>query len=91
VLPALGRLILVGIAMEALELAAAPIVLKELEIRGAITYRRAEFQEAIDLLAAGRIPAERLITAAVPLADAEQAFRDLTAPGTEQIKILLTP
>ena len=37
---------------------APPVVLKELNLRGVIAYRRSEFQEAIDLLAAGRIPTD---------------------------------
>ena len=49
------------------------------------------FQAAIDLLAAGAIPVDELITEIVPLVEAEAAFQALTARGTEKVKILLAP
>ncbi|HKO28042.1 MAG TPA: alcohol dehydrogenase catalytic domain-containing protein [Solirubrobacteraceae bacterium] len=91
VLRPLGRLLLVGLALEPLDLAAPPIVIKELSIRGVIAYRRAQFQAAIDMLAAGAIPVDELITEVVPLAEAENAFRALTTRGTDKVKILLAP
>ena len=87
----LGRLLLVGLSLTPLDLAAPAIVIKELEIRGVIAYRRTQFQAAIDLLAAGVIPVEELITEIVPLADAEAAFQSLTARGSDKLKILLAP
>jgi (R,R)-butanediol dehydrogenase/meso-butanediol dehydrogenase/diacetyl reductase len=87
----LGRLLLVGLSLTPLDLAAPPIVIKELEIRGVIAYRRAQFQAAIDMLAAGAIAVDELITGVVPLGEAEAAFRALTARGSEKLKILLAP
>jgi (R,R)-butanediol dehydrogenase / meso-butanediol dehydrogenase / diacetyl reductase len=87
----LGVVVLVGIALEPLDLAAPPLVLKEVEVRGALTYRRSDFAEAIDLLARGRIPVDDLITATAPLEDAERAFKMLTAPGNSHVKVLLQP
>jgi (R,R)-butanediol dehydrogenase/meso-butanediol dehydrogenase/diacetyl reductase len=87
----LGRLLLVGLSLEPLDLAAAPIVINELEIRGVIAYQRAQFQAAIDMLAAGAIPVDELISEIVPLAEAESAFQSLTARGTDKVKILLAP
>ena len=87
----LGRLPLVGLSLAPLDLAAPPIVIKELEIRGVIAYRRAQFQAAIDMLADGAIPVDELITEVVPLSNAEAAFQSLTARGTKKLKILLAP
>jgi (R,R)-butanediol dehydrogenase/meso-butanediol dehydrogenase/diacetyl reductase len=87
----LGRVVLVGIALEALDIPAPAIVFKEAELVGALTYRRAEFAEAIDLLAAGDVPSEALITDVVGLERAEETFQTLTAPGNTQIKVLLEP
>jgi (R,R)-butanediol dehydrogenase/meso-butanediol dehydrogenase/diacetyl reductase len=91
VLRPLGRLLLVGLSLTPLDLAAPAIVIKELEIRGVIAYRRAQFQAAIDMLAAGVIPVSELITNVVPLAEAEAAFQALTAPGSDTLKTLLAP
>ena len=87
----LGRLLLVGLSLTPLDLPAPAIVIKELEIRGVIAYRRAQFQAAIDLLAAGAIPVGELITEIVPLVEAEAAFQSLTARGSEKLKVLLAP
>jgi (R,R)-butanediol dehydrogenase/meso-butanediol dehydrogenase/diacetyl reductase len=87
----LGRLLLVGLSLTPLDLAAPAIVIKELEIQGVIAYRRAQFQAAIDMLARGVIPVGELITEIVPLVEAEAAFQALTARGSEKVKILLAP
>jgi (R,R)-butanediol dehydrogenase / meso-butanediol dehydrogenase / diacetyl reductase len=87
----LGRLVLVGLSLTPLALAAPPIVIKELEIQGVIAYRRAQFQAAIDMLAAGAIPVGELITEIVPLGEAEAAFQALTVRGSDKLKILLAP
>jgi (R,R)-butanediol dehydrogenase/meso-butanediol dehydrogenase/diacetyl reductase len=91
ILRPLGRLLLVGLSLAPLDLAAPPIVIKELSIRGVIAYQRAQFQAAIDMLAAGAIPVDDLITEVVPLAEAESAFQALTARGNDKVKILLAP
>jgi (R,R)-butanediol dehydrogenase/meso-butanediol dehydrogenase/diacetyl reductase len=91
VLRPLGRLLLVGLSLAPLDLAAPPIVIKELSIRGVIAYQRAQFQAAIDMLAAGAIPVDELISEVMPLEEAEEAFQSLTARGTDKLKVLLTP
>ena len=87
----LGRVILVGMSLEPLDLAAPPILIKELELRGVVSYRRAHFARAIELLASGRIPTDELITHTAPLDEAEAMFQALTAPGNAHVKILLDP
>jgi 2-desacetyl-2-hydroxyethyl bacteriochlorophyllide A dehydrogenase len=87
----LGRVMLVGLSLEPLELPAPAIVLGELTLRGVLTYSRADFAAAIDLLARGRIPVERIVTSTAPLEGAEAAFATLTAAGNTELKILLTP
>jgi (R,R)-butanediol dehydrogenase / meso-butanediol dehydrogenase / diacetyl reductase len=86
-----GQVMLVGVTLEPLDLAAVPIVLKEVELRGVLAYRRDEFSRAIELLASGAIPSEKLITATAPLDDAEAMFRALTAPGNTHLKVVLEP
>jgi (R,R)-butanediol dehydrogenase / meso-butanediol dehydrogenase / diacetyl reductase len=89
--PPLGRVIVVGISLEPLDLAAPPLVIKEVELRGSLTYRRADFQRAIELLAESLIPADELITGVVALDDAEATFRALTTRGNDHVKVLLKP
>lgn len=87
----LGRVVLVGIAMEPLDLSAPALVLKEAEIRGALAYRRADYAEAIALLAGGRVPTGELITGSAGLDDAEAMFQALTSRGNTHLKVLLQP
>jgi threonine dehydrogenase-like Zn-dependent dehydrogenase len=87
----LGKLILVGLSLEPLDLPAPAIVLKEITIRGVIAYRRAEFSASIELLARGAIPVDALVTATVPLEAAETSFQALTSPGNEHLKVLIQP
>ena len=87
----LGRVVMVGVAPEPFALDSLPVVFKEVDIRGSFIYRRADFQEAIDLLAAGIIPSAALISGSVAFDRAEATFRALTAPGNRRIKVLLDP
>jgi len=87
----LARIMLVGLPLDPLDLEAAPILFKELELRGIMIYTHTNFTTAIQLLARGAIPVEKLVTATVPLAEAEASFQALSAPGNAHLKILLDP
>ena len=86
-----GTVLMGGLAHAPLEFASARAVMKELTLRGARVYRSREFDEAITLLAAGAVDADRLITREVPLdrgiTDAFDALRD----SRDEMKILITP
>ena len=88
---AAGTVVLVGIALEPLNLEAPPIVMKELELRGVIAYSRADFTAAIDMLARGALAVDRIVTATVGLDEAESSFQALTAPGNRHLKVLIEP
>jgi threonine dehydrogenase-like Zn-dependent dehydrogenase len=60
-------------------------------LRGSFAYRPACFDEAIELLAAGKVPSEDLISSRRPLEDAADSFTELLTPGTSELKILLQP
>ena len=66
-------------------------MLRELTIRGVLTYTRAEFADAIGLLASRRIPGDDLITATARLEEAESMFQTLTSPGNTHVKVVLQP
>jgi threonine dehydrogenase-like Zn-dependent dehydrogenase len=87
----LGRVLMVGMALEPFPLDQLPLIFKEVDVRGAIIYRRADFDEAIALLAAGRIPSGELVSGAVGFDRAEETFQALTAPGNQRVKVLLDP
>jgi (R,R)-butanediol dehydrogenase / meso-butanediol dehydrogenase / diacetyl reductase len=87
----LGRVVAVGIAPEPFALDPLPFIFKEVDVRGAIIYRRADFDSAIDLLGSGRIPSAELISDRVGFDRAEETFQALLAPGNRRIKVLLDP
>jgi (R,R)-butanediol dehydrogenase/meso-butanediol dehydrogenase/diacetyl reductase len=87
----LGRVIIVGIAPDALALQPLGMVFKEVDVRGSFIYRRDDFQRAIDLLAAGAIPSDALIDDVVGFDRAEETFQALVAPANQRVKVLLDP
>jgi (R,R)-butanediol dehydrogenase / meso-butanediol dehydrogenase / diacetyl reductase len=86
-----GVIALLGVLEEPVEISQMNLMVKEAQVRASFAYRPGNFDEAIDLLLAGRVPAERLITAREPLERAEAMFAELLRPGTEQVKVLLKP
>ncbi|MBF4163350.1 zinc-dependent alcohol dehydrogenase [Nocardioides acrostichi] len=83
-----GRLVVVGIHAAAREVDLHRVFWRELTLVGARVYERADFEEAVRLLAVGEIPAELLITAVQPLDEAAEAFATLDAGG-EVMKVLV--
>jgi (R,R)-butanediol dehydrogenase/meso-butanediol dehydrogenase/diacetyl reductase len=86
-----GIVVLLGVLEEPVEISQLVALIKEAQIRGSFAYRRREFEEAVELLVAGKIPADRLITGRAPLEQAQSMFERLENPATEDIKILLEP
>jgi (R,R)-butanediol dehydrogenase/meso-butanediol dehydrogenase/diacetyl reductase len=86
-----GVIVLLGVLEEPIEISQLVLMIKEAQVRASFAYRREEFEEAIELLAAGRLPADRLITRTARLEEAQSMFDLLSDPQTEQIKILLSP
>ena len=86
-----GVIGLLGVLEEPVEISQMNLMIKEAQVRASFAYRPANFDEAIELIAAGRVPAERLITPRAPLERAEEMFAELLRPGTDQVKVLLKP
>jgi (R,R)-butanediol dehydrogenase/meso-butanediol dehydrogenase/diacetyl reductase len=86
-----GRIVLLGVLEEPVEISQLLLMLKEAQIRASFAYRPGDFDEAIELISAGRIPAETLITGREPLDRAQEMFEVLEQPGTEHLKVLLRP
>ena len=86
-----GRIVLLGVLEEPVEINQLLLLLKEASIHASFAYRPADFDEAIELIAAGKVPTDRLITGREPLENAEAMFAELVDPSTEHIKVLLRP
>jgi (R,R)-butanediol dehydrogenase / meso-butanediol dehydrogenase / diacetyl reductase len=86
-----GVICLLGVLEEPVEISQMNLILKEAQIRASFGYRPGNFDQAIELIASGRVPVERLITAREPLERAEAMFAELLRPGTNHVKVLLKP
>ena len=83
-----GRLVLVAIHPEPQPVRLFDFFWKELELRGARVYEPEDYERAIALLEAGRLPLERLITSVEPL-DRLPAVFDDHASLSSAMKILV--
>jgi (R,R)-butanediol dehydrogenase/meso-butanediol dehydrogenase/diacetyl reductase len=82
-----GTIVVVAIHPTPREINLQRVFWRELSILGARVYQRTDFEKAVELLAAGNIPADLLITRIVPLADTQSAFADLEAGRAMKILI----
>jgi len=86
-----GTIALVGMLEEPVPISQLNVMLKEVVLRGSFAYRPRDFDEAIEMLAAGKVPVEELVTSRHPLEKAAACFEELRRPGTGELKVLLTP
>jgi (R,R)-butanediol dehydrogenase/meso-butanediol dehydrogenase/diacetyl reductase len=86
-----GIIVLLGVLEEPVEISQLVLLIKEAQMRASFAYRREDFDEAIELLRAGKVPADRLITGTAGLEQAQEMFERLEDPRTDQIKVLLAP
>lgn len=83
-----GRVVVVAIFPEPTPVALFDLFWKELDLRGARVYEPDDFEEALDLLAAGALPVERLLTAVEPIQRVPDLFAELLE-GRQAMKILV--
>jgi 2-desacetyl-2-hydroxyethyl bacteriochlorophyllide A dehydrogenase len=88
VLAARGRGVLVGIHGEPRQVDVHRVFLHELSLVGARVYERADFTEAVRMLAAADLPSGELVSDVVPLPAAAEAFR-LLESGGRVVKVLV--
>ena len=74
-----GTLVVVAIHPQPRPLDLHRVFWRELRILGARVYQRADFERAAELVADGTIPAAKLVTGVVPLAEVQSAFGVLEA------------
>ena len=84
-----GEVVVVGLAQADGGMPVADLVRRSIRVRGQFAYTRAEFHEALALLAANGLPAEWIEV--MPLADGPAAFSRLADAPDATAKILLQP
>lgn len=83
-----GRVIVVAIFPEPTPVALFDVFFKELELHGARVYEPEDFDTAIEHIAAGALPLDRVITSVEPLARVPEVFSELLA-GRQAMKVLV--
>lgn len=86
-----GKVILVGVATDAIPTYTVMAVMKELTIQGAIGYTYDEFKTCIDLIANKKIDVMKFVSGIVSLEGTQTAYERLTSGADEAIKILVDP
>lgn len=86
-----GRIVLQGVPKAPVLLSQYSVVQKEVEIVGSASCTQVEMEEAIGHLAAGRVRAEDIVTAVVPLEQVDAMFDALLDPAGKQLKVLIAP
>jgi (R,R)-butanediol dehydrogenase/meso-butanediol dehydrogenase/diacetyl reductase len=90
-LPPGGRLMIAGLPGDPAPIDLTALAVNEIVVRGSLAYADDDFAEALDHIAARRIPCHQIITTTAPLDQAPAWFEELTSGTTEQVKVLLSP
>jgi 2-desacetyl-2-hydroxyethyl bacteriochlorophyllide A dehydrogenase len=83
-----GRIVVVAIFPDPQPVSLFDVFWKELELRGARVYEPEDYDRAIELLEAGQLPLDRLVTAVEPLERLPAVFAE-QAQGSSTMKILV--
>jgi (R,R)-butanediol dehydrogenase/meso-butanediol dehydrogenase/diacetyl reductase len=86
-----GIVVLLGVLEQPVEISQLVLMIKEAQMRASFAYTRRDFEDAAELLAQRRLPADDVITGTASLERAQEMFERLESPATEDVKILLTP
>lgn len=86
-----GKVILVGVALDAINTYTVQVVMKELTVLGAIAYTYDEFKTCIDLIANKKIDVLKFVSDIVPLNKTQESYIMLTSGQDEAVKILVDP
>jgi 2-desacetyl-2-hydroxyethyl bacteriochlorophyllide A dehydrogenase len=84
-----GRVVILGVPEAPSEVHMMTVAVNELSIIGSTAHSRREFDEALDLLASGRIDTARLISSVVGLAETDAKLRELASGESKDVKVLV--
>jgi 2-desacetyl-2-hydroxyethyl bacteriochlorophyllide A dehydrogenase len=87
VLAVRGRLVMVAIHPTPRRVNLHRFFWRELTLVGARLYRREDFERAVELVAGGEVPVERLISRVVPLDNVAEAFAALESGGAMKVLV----
>jgi (R,R)-butanediol dehydrogenase/meso-butanediol dehydrogenase/diacetyl reductase len=83
-----GRVVVIGACVEPDTIVPMKWLVKEVSVEFALGYTKAEFEEALDALASGKVNPKPMITDVIGLAEVPAMFDALRKPGT-RAKVLI--
>ena len=84
-----GKVVLIGIGKQNLDFNFTMIQKKELQIFGSRNAHKQDFLDLIDLVKAGRVDLEKIITNLYPMDAICQAFADFDQHGASMLKVMI--
>lgn len=85
-----GRVMILTLADQPVPIRPWQLVRQEIDVLGS-RLSLADFGELVELVASGRAPLEKLVTHRYPMAQAEQAFRDVSTRIDGMVKAVVRP
>ena len=86
-----GRVILVGVSLDAISVPLTLAVMHELKLQGAIAYTKEEFATVIELIDNKQIDVLKFVDKRITLEETQSAYEELTSGASSTIKILVDP
>ena len=86
-----GKVVLVGVSLDAITIPSAVAVIKEVKIQSAIAYTTVEFDTCLKLISEKKINVTKYIDDLVPLEAVQESFERLTSGKDAAIKIVIKP
>jgi 2-desacetyl-2-hydroxyethyl bacteriochlorophyllide A dehydrogenase len=86
-----GKVIVIGMLEATMQLPMLDITVKEIDLQGSYGYTSDDFQQALKLIAQGKVNVKPLITHLLPLHDIKNGFEILSQGAENVIKVVLNP
>jgi (R,R)-butanediol dehydrogenase/meso-butanediol dehydrogenase/diacetyl reductase len=86
-----GRVVVQGRPSKPVEVSQTTVLVKEVEVVGAVSCTAAEFAQAVRHLEAGELTGEDIVTDTVGLDEVGKKFSELLNPDSRQLKVLVAP
>ncbi len=84
-----GRIVVVGIFGQPVEVELKAFFLRELELVGARVYEKEDYDKAIRLAASGELPLKEIITKIEPMSELQRVMEELSSRDSKAMKVLI--
>jgi 2-desacetyl-2-hydroxyethyl bacteriochlorophyllide A dehydrogenase len=84
-----GKVVIIGMLEATMQLPMLDVTVKEIELQGSYGYTSDDFQQALNLIADGKVDVKPLITHLLPFQDIKNGFEILSKGAENAIKVVL--